>query len=225
MKRKLDGWTRRVFNNLLGRLCRAGLTKGSRFLDFGCGEGLFLNYLKEQGFLDVNGFDTFSKAYGCKAVLRKRYDFILAQDVLEHVEAPLDNLSLWHRLLEPGGQLYIGTPNGAALDLEQANQFIHSLHQPYHIHIFSPKALNLLASKAGFEFQRVYDRSYCDTLWPGVNFTFLLHYLQAHDNTLDAGFEKPRPGTFLRNPSLLFWAFAGWFFPTRTECSMVFKAL
>lgn len=221
-KRKLDAWTRCVFANLLGRLRCAELPHDARILDFGCGEGIFVRYLRERGYAQADGYDPYSVGFANAAVLEQSYDALVAEDVIEHVEDPAATLAQWRSLLKPGGALLVGTPNADGLDLRDTESCVHSLHQPYHLHILSLRALLQLGAAAGLRPLRVWRRSYCDTLWPSVNFTFVVSYMRAGDNTLDACFEPPRVSQVLTSPRLLADALLGWFYPARSEMTVLF---
>ena len=71
----------------------------------------------------------------------QRYDCIVSQDVIEHVDDPQALLALFDRMAEPGAIISIGTPDAAALDLRDTDNFVHALHLPYHRHILSAAAL------------------------------------------------------------------------------------
>ena len=87
-QRKLDGFTRRVFRHYLRRLAQHGLTAQSRILDYGCGQGLLLEYLRETGHACCYGYDPHAPGYNDPSVLERPFDVVIAQDVIEHVEDP-----------------------------------------------------------------------------------------------------------------------------------------
>ncbi len=66
-KRRLDVFARGTLRNLLGRLRRAGLAKEASILDYGCGNGVFIQYLKEKGYPRVEGYDPFVAPYSKNA--------------------------------------------------------------------------------------------------------------------------------------------------------------
>jgi SAM-dependent methyltransferase len=210
---KLDFWLRLLKGNLLSHLRQAGLTPSAKFLDFGCGAGLCLRLLAEKGFTNLTGYDLYSPEYNHPEVLNQRYDFILAEDVLEHVDDPQALLKHWHALLNPGGRIFITTVNAAGIDLNKPDNYLHSLHQPFHPHLFSPQALEDMARRESFQVVRFYKRFYYDTLIPTVNYAFMLQYLKAQGNTFAVGPEVVDPKLFITNPALWFYAFFGYFFP------------
>ena len=125
-----------VYSKLLSRLRRSGLRRSSTLLDYGCGSGAFVEFLRDRGYSRAFGYDEYNPEMARPARLCARYDFVLAQDVIEHVDAPLDLLTRLGDLAEPGGVVAIGTPDAERIELTRAHDFIHTLHVPYHRHIF-----------------------------------------------------------------------------------------
>lgn len=83
------------------------LPAGARGLDFGCGPGPALaDILRTRGF-EVALYDIFY--WPDEQVLRHRYDFICATEVVEHLHQPGLELSRLWSLLLPGGWLGIMT--------------------------------------------------------------------------------------------------------------------
>src|SRR5205814_1090213 len=116
----------------LKRLERAGVQRSNRILDYGCGAGALVRFLRKEGFTEVRGFDEFSDEFKDRSVLDGSFDCIVCQDVIEHVPSPNELLSTFTRLTSPGSVIAIGTPDAAAIDLGRAEDYVHTLHQPYH---------------------------------------------------------------------------------------------
>ena len=70
------------------RLRRAGVREDHAILDYGCGSGHLLRFLAWKKFKDLAGYDAHSEHFRDPAPLERRYDCIIAQDVVEHVEDP-----------------------------------------------------------------------------------------------------------------------------------------
>ena len=154
----------RVTMEPFGRLFRRG--RGRRLLDFGCGNGLFLDLAHRRGF-DCYGVDLAADAI---EVARQRpsgqhayhgapmdvpelaaggFDVITMWSVLAHLARPVDELTMLRSLLAPDGVLLLLTVNAASLrlkhDLETWGAFT-----PNHLAFFAPQTLHLLLRRAGF---------------------------------------------------------------------------
>jgi 2-polyprenyl-3-methyl-5-hydroxy-6-metoxy-1,4-benzoquinol methylase len=223
-QRDTDGLLQAMYRNQLRRLQAAGLRKEHTLLDYGCGGGAFVKFLRAAGYERVQGFDEYSEQFGDRAVLDARYDMIVSQDVLEHVAEPWDFLRTISGLMAPSGVVMLGTPNAEALSLQDPESSVHALHQPYHRHIFSKQMLLGLGEKLGWELLRYYPSMYSNTLLPFVNQRFLLHYFHAGDNTLDIVTEPIQiKNPKLYTPATLFWGLFGYFFPPETDVAVVYR--
>ncbi len=220
----LDWRLRLMYRSLLGRLLPFGLRREHTVLDYGCGGGLVVAYLRERGFAGAVGYDEYSTDFADPALLDARYDLVLSQDVLEHVPDPEALLDRFDTLAKPGGLVAIGTPNATAIDLARADAHHHTLHQPYHRHIYSEAALLDAGRRRGWTLERYYPSMYVNTPFPFVNQRFILHYFACFDDTLDVGFDPPSVASWkLYLPMTLFWALFGWFFRPRTDVMVVFR--
>lgn len=211
------------YRNLLRRLKRAGFTKQSSFLDYGCGGGGFVHFLRERGY-DASGWDEYSSEFNDPAMLKRQYDVVMSQDVIEHVAEPSELARTLTGLVKPGGVLAIGTPNAEAVDMKNAEQLFHMLHQPYHRHILSKRALVALGERFKWQLETLYTSMYAQTRMPFMNGRYFAYYVRTGDNTLDYGLEPPRltlPA--LWSPVALFWAFFGSFFRSDENVMAVFR--
>lgn len=222
-RRSLDHFTRQVFRHYIRRLQGHGLRADHTVLDYGCGEGLLLEFLGERGFTGCNGYDPYSSTFSDANALAREYDMVACQDVIEHVEDPRELMRVLSRSVRAGGMLVIGTPRADGIDLEQPTASIHSLHQPYHLHILSEKALREIGTQAGLVCEKIYRRHSCDTPYPFINWPFLRAYLKAIDNTLDAGFDPPRVAAVACSPSLWFLGLFGYLLRCRSEMIAIFR--
>jgi 2-polyprenyl-3-methyl-5-hydroxy-6-metoxy-1,4-benzoquinol methylase len=208
------------YTGLLRRLRRAGLKKDHRIIDFGCGSGLLVQFLKEKGY-DAVGYDPYSQEHGDDALLDRRYDCVIAQDVVEHAPDPLEVLRTLGRLAKPGGQITIGTPNAAGIDLSKPERFVHPLHQPYHRHIFSIDALRTAGENLGWSMRKYYSTPY--TNMPILSLPFMHHYMRAVDGTIDVLFERS-PGIRLwLNPKTYALLVAGYFLCDDADIVAIFQ--
>jgi SAM-dependent methyltransferase len=147
-----------------GRLFKRG--RGRRLLDFGCGNGLFLDLAHRRGF-DCYGVDLAAdsievargkpsgrNAYHGSAmeipeVAAGGFDVITMWSVLAHLAQPVDDLTMLRGLLAPDGVLLLLTVNAGSLKLK------HQLEKwdgftANHLAVFSPDTLRQLLRRAGF---------------------------------------------------------------------------
>lgn len=144
---------------------------GGRALDIGCGNGSFLNHLKRHGW-QVAGVELSLAA----ANLAKReynidvfagdvreapfapasFDFVHMSHVLEHFYDPLEQLEAVERLLKPGGQVYIETPNVDSRGLRQCGLYWFPWETPRHLGLFSPKTLTNSLTKVGLQVHELF---------------------------------------------------------------------
>jgi 2-polyprenyl-3-methyl-5-hydroxy-6-metoxy-1,4-benzoquinol methylase len=222
MKRMKAGYfSNRIHGNRLRRLRARGLSPGHKILDYGCGEGQFIDSLKDHGFSNVSGYDPYSSEYATPDGLSQSYDVVTAHDVIEHVDDPKQLMSQLSDLLVPGGLLIIGTPNAAEIHLKP-DPPTH-LHQPYHRHILTEVVLKEIGTRALLQPIKTYHRMDVDTLWPGVNMQFLCSYEKAAGNYKDVLVEKPKLGLVLTSPALLLKFFAGYFLRDPGNMVVIFR--
>ncbi|MGH7998638.1 MAG: class I SAM-dependent methyltransferase [Brasilonema sp.] len=202
---------RRIQYSRFQLLKKQGFQKEHKLLDYGCADGALLSLLQEMGYKNVFGYDPYYPKYSDKKVLDERYDVIISQDVIEHVNEPREFLDQLLGSLKKDGLLVIGTPNADEIDLLNSKNSFMELHQPYHRHILSEEALLNLGASKGLEVLEVYKRCYADTLYPPVNTRFLWGYIRRAGMVMDIVFEPFRPELILTSPKLLFYAFAGYF--------------
>jgi SAM-dependent methyltransferase len=77
------------------------------------------------------------------------YDLVLLIHVIEHFNRPSKWLRKIHRILQPGGKLYVECPNIAAPHAAPGNLFHFA-----HIYNFTPPTLAMLAGACGFEVEQ-----------------------------------------------------------------------
>lgn len=222
---KLNWMLHAMYRRLLGRLRSAGLRREHSILDYGCGNGSFVEFLRASGYSRAVGYDQYSTRFSDRGLLEAHYDLVFCQDVIEHVEAPIELLQDFDRLVRPGGLVAIGTPNAEDIDLKQPELRIHALHQPYHRHIFSKRVLLGLGARLDWQLVRYYKTTFSNTLIPGVNTPFVMHYGRLNGDDLDLGlepFHSDTPG--LWSPRMLWLAWFGFFFAPETDVMVIYRA-
>ena len=223
-KRRLDVFARGTLRHLLQRLRREGLRHTDAILDYGCGNGIFIRYLKGRGYRDVSGYDPYVPEYArLPAGNVRRFDCVVANDVIEHVADPRAMVEQCAALIAPGGLLYIGTADAAGVDMADLEPEIMRLHQPFHRVIVTQERLERLGIDSGLELARTYRRSYMDTLLPFSNYRFLDEFNRALGHNLDRALDPSAGAIVVRQPRLLFFAFFGYFFPVAYEPAIVLR--
>ncbi|MBL0716113.1 MAG: class I SAM-dependent methyltransferase [Desulfosarcina sp.] len=132
----------RQFLNRLFLPLQACLAPASRGLDFGSGPGPTLAVMLTEAGHEVALYDPF---YAHRpAVLTRRYDFITASEVVEHLHHPGPELDRLYRLLRPGGLLGIMTKR--VIDRERFARW-HYINDPTHVCFFSRATFVWLAAR------------------------------------------------------------------------------
>lgn len=167
-KKRLKMWQSRL--NTLRGLYRA---KG-KLLDVGCGDGLFLELARNDGWL-VTGTEisSFATRYGRDQIGLNiiqgdilelelpagQFDAVTMWHVLEHTTSPLETLKELKRILKDNGVLIIAVPN---LD-NKLSQWLYRLIKGRRLHLFDPadreihlfhfrsETIRLALEKAGFK--------------------------------------------------------------------------
>ncbi len=218
--KKLDWTFRAGYRQLHSRLRHGGLQKGASILDYGCGSGLLVDYLKEMGY-DAHGYDPYSPPFDDESVLDRQYDCVAGQDVLEHVDSPRSICNRLDEFVHPGGLVALGTPNASGIDLANAEKYVHSLHQPYHRHICSIEILLEIAKGFSWETTKYYSTPYTNMIV--LSLPFLHHFMKSNDGTLEVLFERSNSRLFWFNPKTWFLLFFGYFLCDNADIFVVFK--
>lgn len=221
-KRRMDPFAKMTMSNLLRRLKRAGVKKTDSILDYGCGNGLFVQFLKQKGYINTTGYDPYVPEF---AVLPEMslFDCVVANDVIEHVSDPRVVIKDCINHLKPGGLLYIGTADSEGVDMKNLEPHVMPLHQPFHRIIITQKTLRTLGKEAGLELIRAYRRSYMDTLIPFANYRFLDEFSRALNYNMDKSLDPAAGLIVFKKPKLLFYAFFGYFLPSAYEPAVVLR--
>lgn len=140
-----------------------------RLLELGCGSGQMLKRMQEMGW-QVEGVDFDSTAvenarskglqvrFGsleAQSYPDKHFDVIVMSHLIEHVHDPLRLLRESHRILKPGGQVVLVTPNNESLGHRLFKEAWRGLEVPRHLYLFSLRALQELFQKARFKVKNV----------------------------------------------------------------------
>ena len=176
-----EDFSRSINAHLSLRTIRKLMPSG-RLLDVGCSTGFFLNaarldfevygvepsrwavdYARRRlrlavhlGGIEDGGFDDSS------------FDVISMNDVIEHLTDPRAALGRVHRLLRPGGVLYLVTPDISGLAARVLRGKWWGL-RPAHVYYFSRATLQRMLEEAGFRIvlSRSYGRMFTYGYWLG----------------------------------------------------------
>jgi 2-polyprenyl-3-methyl-5-hydroxy-6-metoxy-1,4-benzoquinol methylase len=78
------------------------------------------------------------------------FDVVTLSHVIEHVHDPVALLRECYRILKPGGQAVIVTPNASSWGHRLYGGTWRGLEPPRHLHIFSPASSKAVLTAAGF---------------------------------------------------------------------------
>ena len=136
-----------------------------RVLDVGFGDGSFLQRAEEAGW-EAIGLDpdpvacANAKEAGLNvecaplsefATRAGRFGYVTMAHVVEHVHDPRETLKLLFELVEPGGQLWIDTPNIGSAGHKCFAENWHGLDAPRHLVIFNWDSITQLLREVGFK--------------------------------------------------------------------------
>lgn len=141
---------------------------GKNILDYGCGTGEFLHEMNAKGWTCTgiepsenpkkHAIEKYGLNVGDEQLLENipeaSLDSITLWHVLEHVYPIEERLQSFHRLLKPGGTLFIALPNSESWDALHYKQYWAAWDVPRHIHHFSPTSIEKLLSNNNFELIR-----------------------------------------------------------------------
>ena len=143
---------------------------GARVIDFGCGEGKFLDRLQ------ATGWETFGIEPSTPVPFQRHhrldrppqdgsFDFAILHHVLEHVSNPLQILRELAGALREGGVLFVGIP---ALDtLPVHGDFKYCVDGRNHLLSYSRRCLTGLLARAGFATVARLEGAHLDALTKG----------------------------------------------------------
>ena len=138
---------------------------GDRLLDIGCGNGSYLREAKRMGWdptgldpdpasLGVSGADGYQVVKGILPGIRfqtNQFDAITMSHSIEHMHFPLEALREVHRILRPGGRLWIATPNFSSIGHRRFRENWVALDPPRHLMLFTQNSLRGLLERSGFK--------------------------------------------------------------------------
>ena len=164
----------------ISRLLRAKRVKQltqpkGTIVDMGCGRGVMLSILKEQGFktvgteysesaakyprdkgLDIRVSQTLSEAN----IEHSSIDTITLYHVFEHIDEPMNMLKDAYDALKEGGYLVIEVPNAASWQAQLTKGRWLNWDAPRHFYHFTPLSLSQVVREAGFSINQIETHSF-----------------------------------------------------------------
>lgn len=165
--------------SLIRYVSRSVSLEGKDILDYGCGDGAILKAMLDRG-LRCRGLEfSVESAKRCEARLAGRagfggvvvasslptplesasVDVVLCTEVIEHLldDSLGETLRELHRILRPGGQLVITTPNDEDLEARKMHcpECGASFHPWQHVRSFDAPSLRVLLEGVGFRTRSV----------------------------------------------------------------------
>ena len=137
---------------------------GDRVLDVGCGNGDFLEAARDAGWTAVGlepdpaaaalcrvrGLDVRVGSLETLGAEATGFRAITLNHVIEHLHAPREALARVFSLLQPGGMLYLDTPNADSRGAARFGRHWRGLEPPRHLVLFTPASLQALLAQLGF---------------------------------------------------------------------------
>jgi 2-polyprenyl-3-methyl-5-hydroxy-6-metoxy-1,4-benzoquinol methylase len=124
-------------------------------LEIGCGSGQILKRMHQMGWqveeVDFHpsavenarrkGLEVHLGTLESQSYPNEHFDVIFMSHLIQHVHDPLRFLREGYRILKPGGQLILVTPNNESLGHKSFKETWRGLEVPRHLYLFTLKAL------------------------------------------------------------------------------------
>jgi len=136
---------------------------GEKVLDIGCGDGAFLKRADQIGWeawgvepdakavARLSGFNVLQGSLPNIPLPDASFDYITLSHVIEHLHDPVVALKEIHRLLKPGGQVWIATPNIESLGHRLFGATWIGIQSPTHLVLFNRRAIRHALASSGFQ--------------------------------------------------------------------------
>ncbi len=159
-----------LFKLLIEKVRQLGLEEDNNILDIGCGTGIFLEYLWNEGFTNLNGIDVVPMDFRLKTKINylvgnvmeikfpKKYDIVFCLEVVQHIQNINKFISRIKNILSQKGILVITTPNTKSTIYRLSTLFYRlgfkspaeRLNYAHHLNLFNKYNLTNLFSANGF---------------------------------------------------------------------------
>ena len=153
-------------------LARLNISMNSQIVDFGCGKGYLIYFLKKIGFKKLSGIETSisrakfareitgleicSKFYSGGQIMGEKQDCVILLHVLEHIEKPFEFLNkLITESVKNGGLVYIEVPNINSISSKIAGNTWAHFTPHFHINHFTLQSFKNFCLINNFEYKVV----------------------------------------------------------------------
>jgi cyclopropane fatty-acyl-phospholipid synthase-like methyltransferase len=164
--------------------------KGKEILDIGSSEGFLHLLLKKENpkkkfyTLDKEGKADFKIDLDKPNQINKKFDTIIAGEIIEHLESPIGFIRYCKSLLKKSGRLILTTPNAIGLQyILDENWCVYYKNYRGHTQSFTMPMLSRILKDHEF---KVIKKDYINAFWINNPFQYLSHFVK-----------KIRPDLFL----------------------------
>jgi glycosyltransferase involved in cell wall biosynthesis len=139
------------FSKLTERLILNYFNPTAKFLDYGCGYGLFVRLMRDLG-LDFYGYDKYCQnlfSQGFVAQLHDSYELVTTFEVFEHLIDPLDEID---KIAKLSKNILFSTQLIPESHPKPGEWWYYALHEGQHISLYTPQSLLIIAEKLNLDF-------------------------------------------------------------------------
>ncbi|MFO7887769.1 MAG: class I SAM-dependent methyltransferase [Eubacteriales bacterium] len=140
-------------SDIVGKVMKDWNYKYTLGLDFGAGTGPVITKLLKDAGYDIDMYDPFF--FDKEKHLNKKYDYIVACEVVEHFHNPLKEFELLYSLLKEGGRIYCKTE--IYFDYIDFKSWYYK-NDPTHVFFYNKKAFEWMVKNIGFKEYKVDNR-------------------------------------------------------------------
>lgn len=134
---------------------------GGEILDIGARDASFLRYAPKTIYYSYESMDKVKNKFIkyahdiCKPFTsKKRYDYVLLLDVIEHLENPMQALQNIKKLLKKNGRLILTTPNALSYRRFLKSIIKRRIENPDHLFSFNRETISNLLGQAGYKIEK-----------------------------------------------------------------------
>ena len=201
-----------------------------KLLDFGCGNGFFLNYLRRNDYyMPLCGYDPYiidtsvdssGKDYQLYRSLdtthNEKFNFVTALDVIEHIDNDEEALRKIHKILAADGVLLLTVP---------AYQWLYCISDAAigHYRRYTKSSVQAVLEKTGFAISHAtYFFSFLIPVSIARKYYLSIRHIWRKDHRIDVAVDKWRIFSVMANLELKILQKTGFFLPF--GCSLFVKA-